>query len=112
MAKPIRGREFGMLVNRVLIVGDDEAEHIEVILLVGAERGTVDQAVDHLDRASMLGVITDRSQGKRSDKCEVLRGKSCGLRLDVHRSTLVFGMRLDELPNRSPGDDPVLAPGR
>jgi hypothetical protein len=75
MAKPFHGREFGIFVNRVFIVRDDQAEDIEVILLVGAERWAIEQAVDDLDRTPMLGITTDRAQGKRAEQCKVLQGK-------------------------------------
>jgi hypothetical protein len=72
MAKPFNGREFGMLVNRVFIIGDDQAQDIEVVLLVGFERWAVEQAARDLDRTPKFGIATNRVQGKRADRCKVL----------------------------------------
>ena len=49
VAEPVNGCEIGMLVDRVLVVGNEQPKDVEVILFVWIERGAVEEAVDDRD---------------------------------------------------------------
>jgi hypothetical protein len=84
LAEPVHGCEFGMLVDRVLIVGDEQPKDVQVILCVRSELRAIEQAVDDFDGPPVLLIAADRARGKRVDQREVLVGTPLGICLYVH----------------------------
>jgi hypothetical protein len=79
------------VVDRVFVVGNEQPEDVEVILLVRGERRAVEEAVNDVDGSPVLVVAADGARGKRPDQREVVWGTAerLGLGLDVHGVHLI-----------------------
>src|SRR4051794_5846425 len=53
--------EARMLVDRILIVSDQQPQDVEIIFLVFSQRAAVEKCVDHLDRTPVLFVAAYRA---------------------------------------------------
>ena len=84
VAEPPHGRKFRMLEDRVLVVGDEQTEDVEIILLIGGERGAVEEDVDDLHGPPMPVIVADWTRRECAKQCEVLGGGGVRLCLDVH----------------------------
>src|SRR4051794_30439800 len=56
--------EAGMLVDRILIISDQQPQDVEILFLVLCQRAAVEKCVDHLDRTQVLFVAEYRARGK------------------------------------------------
>jgi hypothetical protein len=50
-----------VLVERILVGLDEQAEDVEIVLFLGGEVAAVDEALDDLDRPAVPGVVPDRA---------------------------------------------------
>ena len=78
MAEPVNVSEIRVLINRVLVVGNEKPKDVEVILFVRIERGAVEQAVDRRDRPAVLIFAPNWAWRKPAEQREVTGGNRLG----------------------------------